>query len=112
MRRRRELGKRSRSGRRIVLQLSRSSRSSLTCHAWKRGLKELPVNCVEEEQHGRTPLNIPGSIDCLLFQDVFFGTAKWFRGGCRSAQVSQPDVVRFVSGSIAAASSSLHQFSG
>ena len=39
-----------------MLQLSRSSRCPLTRHAWKRGLEELPVNSVEEEQHDRTPL--------------------------------------------------------
>ena len=39
-----------------MLQLSRSSRCPLTRHAWKRGLEELPVNRVEEEQHGRIPV--------------------------------------------------------
>ncbi len=91
MRQRRELGKRRRSETRIMPPLCRSSPCSLIRHAWKRGLEELPVNRVEDEgQHGRTPLIDPGRIGGPLFQDVFVGTPKWFRGGgpsgtdCRS----------------------------
>ncbi len=36
-------------------------------------------------------LLIPGSIGCLSFQDVFVGTAKWYRGGLPQRTSSQPD---------------------
>ncbi len=65
-----------------MLRLSRSSLRPLIRHACKRGLEELPVNRVEDEgQHDGTPLINRTSIGRLLFQDVFVGTPKWFRGG-------------------------------